>query len=246
LPVIAAAIAIPTVAAGAVVAYGTFAPRSSLWCPVVSRGPRDAPRIALTFDDGPWPDSTPAILGALAEARATATFFVIGRNAARWPDLLARIAGQGHILANHTFDHDHFGVFRRGRYWSDQLRRTDDLIATAAGAPPRFLRPPMGFKTGHLAAAARAAGHTLVSWTRRARDGLRTTPERILARLAPAQPGDILALHDGVEPNTRRDPRPTIDALPGLLRALSERGLEPVGLDRLLALPALRTESPVH
>jgi peptidoglycan/xylan/chitin deacetylase (PgdA/CDA1 family) len=226
--------------AAGIACYATFAPRAALWCPVISRGPSDPARVALTFDDGPWPESTAAILDILAESGVGAAFFVIGRNAARWPDLLGRICAEGHILGNHSYDHDHFGVLGRRRYWVDQIARTDEVITRAAGAPPAFFRPPMGFKTAHMAAGLRAGGHRVVAWSRRALDGVGTTPERIGARLARCRAGDIIALHDGVEPNVRRDARATIGALGPAVRSLRAQGLEPVRLDRLLGLPAYR------
>src|SRR5947207_389775 len=104
MPLAGLEIAIGGLAAGAtgVAAYATFVPRAALWCPVISRGPAASDGVALTFDDGPWPDATPAVLDILREANVAAAFFVIGRNAARWPDLLHRICAEGHILGNHS------------------------------------------------------------------------------------------------------------------------------------------------
>jgi peptidoglycan/xylan/chitin deacetylase (PgdA/CDA1 family) len=234
--------------AAALTAYATFAPWSALWCPVIRRGPDDSPRVALTFDDGPWPESTPAILDILGAASVSAAFFVIGRNAASRPDLLERIGAQGHLLCNHTYDHDHFGIMRRGPYWLDQIERTDREIARVAGADPAFFRPPMGFKTGHMAAALRRRGHRAVAWSRRAFDGTTTTSERIKARLSRCRPGDIIALHDGVDPHRPRDPRPSVAALAHVIASIRSSGLEPVRLDRLLDLPAYQSPvgDPVH
>src|SRR5260221_6061664 len=84
------------------VAWKSVSPTSALWGPVHFRGSTSAPRYALTFDDGPTPDSTAAILDTLGELGARAAFFVIGINARRSPDLLARMHAEGHIVANHT------------------------------------------------------------------------------------------------------------------------------------------------
>jgi peptidoglycan/xylan/chitin deacetylase (PgdA/CDA1 family) len=240
MPMDSVQLAMGALGAGAVgvASYATFAPRAGVWCPVISRAPAGSVGVALTFDDGPWPEATPTILDTLREARVSAAFFVIGRNAARWPDLLARIHGEGHILGNHSFDHHHFGLMGRRRYWLDQIDRTDDQVARAAGARPAYFRPPMGFTTWYMAAGLRDRGHSVVAWSRRAMDGLTTTPERIRSRLAGCQLGDILTLHDGVDPHRTRDAGATISALRPLIRSLRDRGLEPTRLDQLLKRPA--------
>src|SRR5438552_3460310 len=92
--------------------WGTFVPSGWLWGEVISRGTiQGPPRVALTFDDGPTPGGTDRILDLLAELKAPSTFFVIGQNVERHPDLLRRIDAEGHLIGNHTFDHHHWGVF---------------------------------------------------------------------------------------------------------------------------------------
>jgi peptidoglycan-N-acetylglucosamine deacetylase len=221
----------------AAAAYATFWPRAGIWCPVIWKGPSGGtPRVALTFDDGPWPAGTEAILNLLDEAGIKAAFFMIGANVARWPALAAEVHHRGHLVGNHSFDHSHQGARRWIPYWTDQLVRTDEAIADAAGVRPALFRPPMGFKTPHVAIAARRTGHTIVTWTRRAMDGVPTTAARISRRLSAAAQGDILALHDGLEARGRREPGATIEALPAVLQGLRERGLETCRLDHLLGV----------
>jgi peptidoglycan/xylan/chitin deacetylase (PgdA/CDA1 family) len=217
-------------------AYATVAPGCSFWGPVVYRGEaaRSAGRYALTFDDGPTEESTPRVLDALAELGAKATFFCIGANARRNPGIVRRIHDEGHVVGNHTFDHSHFGVMRRQRYWDDQVGATDELLASILGVKPALFRPPMGMRTPHVTWAARRYGYTVVTWTRRAFDSRATTPARIVGRLAgPTAAGDILILHDGIEPNHERDPGASVAAVAPLVRALRERGLEPGTLEEL-------------
>jgi peptidoglycan/xylan/chitin deacetylase (PgdA/CDA1 family) len=226
-----------------VLAHGTFAPASTLWGPVVSRGAdRTRPQVALTFDDGPTPGSTERILDVLGEAGVKAAFFVVGRNVERSPRLLERIDAEGHVVGNHTWDHSHYGIFRRDEYWRRQVDRTDRVIVEVIGKPPAMFRPPMGIKTWHVTGAARRAGHAVVTWNRRALDGVSTDAAQIVARLAPrATPGDVLLLHDGVEPNTpRRDTRATEAAVAPLVARLREKGLEPARLDAVLGIRAYR------
>jgi peptidoglycan-N-acetylglucosamine deacetylase len=220
---------------GALTSYATLAPRSQLWCRLISRGRTDRPRVALTFDDGPVAGATDRVLDILAEMNVKATFFVIGCNVERSPELLRRIDSQGHLVGNHSFEHLHWG-FARGRgYWVQELQKTNALIEQLIGKRPALFRPPMGIKTWRIASAARRQGQQIITWSRKARDGVITTPDEIVTRLTQdVGPGDILALHDGIDPQRRRNPQPTLDALRRVIDRLKERGLEPVRLDELI------------
>lgn len=236
---IAAAGALALGAACGALAYPTFAARCAWWGPLVRRGHGGGPpRVALTFDDGPWPGATERVLEILARMNVKAAFFVIGRYVDRHPALTARIAQEGHLLGNHTYDH-RGDAFLGGRaFWQDQLDRADRAIEQAAGVRPRLYRPPLAMKTWISARAARRR-HQVVTWTRSARDGLSTTPDLILRRLlARPRAGDILLLHDGVSPQSRRDPSATLDALCPLIEGLRARGLEPQRLDALTGMSA--------
>ena len=233
-----------TVAPGAALAagvglYGIVHPRSTLWGPVVSRGPSDGNRVALTFDDGPTPDSTPAVLDALGKANVKATFFVIGRNVRDHPRLAERIHAEGHLLANHTFSHPRQGLWGLRCYWRKELDACDDAIFDVAGYRPNFFRPPMGLKHWHLLKEVAWGGQHCVNWSRRAKDGnTRQTPARLIERCTKnLTPGEILLLHDGHEPDRPGTRQHTADALPRLIGTLRERELSPVRLDELLASP---------
>jgi peptidoglycan/xylan/chitin deacetylase (PgdA/CDA1 family) len=225
----------------AMAAHGTFVPDSRFWGPVISRASADGPRrVALTFDDGPTAGSTERILDTLGELDVRAAFFVVGRNVERWPRLVERMDAEGHVVANHSWDHGRYGVFRRIRYWTRQIARTAELIEQIIGRRPALFRPPMGMKTWHVTDAARATGHAVVTWNRSAFDGVATSSGRIVERLAgPAMRGDILLLHDGVEPHAPScDTAATEGAVRPLVAALREKGLTPRRLDELLGIPA--------
>ena len=221
-----------------VAAYGTFVPHSQFWGRVITRGPAGGPpAVALTFDDGPTDGPTDHVLDILGEAEVRAAFFVVGRNGRRSPRLLRRMHAEGHLVANHTHDHAHTGVFRAQWYWDRQLREADAAIADVIGLRPALFRPPMGIKQFHTMRAARKRGQAVVGWTRKARDGVATTAAQMLARFEPAAAGEILLLHDGIEPNApNRDPRPTIDALPELITRLRGEGLAMRRLDEFLGI----------
>jgi len=218
-------------------ARGMFSPRSSLLIPTVWRGPvilGGPGRIALTFDDGPWPGSTEPILEILQSAGARATFFVIGRYALSHPDLIRRIQGEGHLIGNHTFDHHRTGLFRGSRYWTEQIARTDDAAGSITGEAPLLFRPPMGFKSPTQARAVRRQGHTVVAWSRRGWDGVTTRAEEIVRAVANVKSGDIVLLHDGRDPASTRQIGATAEALPAILRTVREAGLAAVRVDDMI------------
>ena len=222
-----------------ILAHGTFAPAGRLWGPVVSRAREGAsPHVALTFDDGPTPGSTERVLDVLGEMNVQAAFFVVGHNVERWPKILERLDAEGHLIGNHTWDHSHYGIFRRDNYWRRQVEQTDRIIEEIIRRRPATFRPPMGMKTWHVTDAARWAGHAVVTWSRRAMDGVATDAAQIVNRLVPTSTGgDILLLHDGVEPNSpRRDTRATEAAVRPLVAGLRDKGLEPQRLDALLGI----------
>ncbi|HEY2405824.1 MAG TPA: polysaccharide deacetylase family protein [Polyangiaceae bacterium] len=195
---------------------------------------------ALTFDDGPNPETTPQILRTLAEHDAHATFFVLGHKVERHPELARRIHDAGHELAVHGFDHDRLFSLRTANYVESQIDRTLRAISQACGAKARYFRPPIGFASHATFRGVERAGLQLVAWTTRALDGLaKARPaqveERVVARL---QAGAIIMLHDAAE---RDDFVPaSLGALPGILEAARKRKLKLVRLDELCATAASR------
>ena len=233
------AIATPLVATLGGLTYATVAPSCGFWGAVTSRGPRNSGKIALTFDDGPTPGATDRVLEVLRDANVKAAFFVVGANVRQHPDLVRRMHDEGHLVGNHSYHHSHYGILGQRCYWDEEVQSTDEAIASVIGVRPAMFRPPMGLKTWHTTGACRRHGHALVTWSRRAIDGLPTTPQRIVDRLSKLRGGDIILLHDGVEPNAfHPDRSATINAVAPLLRLITERGLSPVRLDELTGLAA--------
>jgi len=218
--------------------WASVSPRNSLWGKVIWHGPRgDSQRVALTFDDGPTAPYTGQVLDELAALHVPATFFAIGRNIARDGELIDRAHAAGHLIGNHTQDHAHLGIMRRGDYWKRQLTDTADAIERRIGQRPALFRPPMGVRIWHAMQAAKSTGHVTVMWTRRGLDGVSTTPGRIVDRLTRhTVGGDILLLHDGIEPKGRTTPAVTVTALRAVIEGLRGRGLELVQLDELLGI----------
>jgi peptidoglycan/xylan/chitin deacetylase (PgdA/CDA1 family) len=231
-PLAAAGVALSAAGLGA----AAFMPRNPALGRTLCRGPRDRPRLAITFDDGPGP-STAAVLDALAAESARATFFVLGRQVERHPALVRRIVAEGHQLASHGYDHGIL-VFRGPGHVADQLRRAERAAEAAAGtgAMSRLFRAPHGFRGPATALGAQRAGYRMAAWTRGVFDSDEPGPAAIARRAVRAlAPGAILLLHDadGWAPGRAR--QQTADALPEICRAARARGLELVTLDELVS-----------
>lgn len=217
-------------------------PRSRLLGPnLVRLPPASAARgeVALTFDDGPDPAVTPRVLELLAASCATASFFCIAARAAAHPDLVQQIVQRGHSVENHSLTHpNHFACLmppglRR------QVGGAQAILAEAAGRPPRFFRPPMGFRGPPLDFVLARAGLRHVAWTRRGYDATSRNPARVLRRLLrDLAAGDVLLLHDGNAARTRTGEPVVLAVLPALLAALAARGLRAVSLPDAYAAAA--------
>ena len=187
--------------------------------------------VALTFDDGPDPEVTPRVLDLLDRAGARASFFCVGRRAARHPELVAEIAGRGHGVENHS--HSHAAGFALRGPWAIRrdLLEAQAVLTAAAGRAPRFVRAPFGIRGPMLDPALAGTGLRHVAWTRRGRDTVRGDPALVLGRLTQGLAGgDILLLHDaGAAPGP--DGAPVVLAvLPALLARLADAGLRAVSL----------------
>jgi peptidoglycan/xylan/chitin deacetylase (PgdA/CDA1 family) len=181
------------------------------------------PAAALTFDDGPDPETTPRLLDLLARHGAKATFFLVGRRVARHPGLAARIAAEGHALGNHSWDHPALPRLGAAAV-AGQLRRAGAAIAAATGgAAPRLMRPPYGDQSLASHLAARRLGLLPVAWSVVGADWADDDGPAIAGRLvAGLHPGAILLLHDSLASyaeERHRDRGPTLEAVGRLLAA---------------------------
>ena len=210
------------------------------WCapapapvvPAVARAfglPRRLPHadgVALTFDDGPHPQGTPAVLEALARARATATFFLVGENVERFPGLSREIVDAGHEVAIHG--HRHVLLLRRPpRAIARDLDRATAAIGEATGRAPTLYRPPYGVLGIAALALVRARGWRPLLWSRWGRDWVgRETPAAIARRAtAGLEPGDVVLLHDADHYSSPGSWRRTAAALPQVLDAVAALGV---------------------
>jgi peptidoglycan-N-acetylglucosamine deacetylase len=221
---------------GAAAAAAWSVPALAPIAPSVARAlrvPRSLERegvVAITFDDGPHPEGTPAALEALAAAGARATFFLVGEQIDRNPSLAAEIAAAGHGIESHGYRH--IAQLRRlpGELRED-LRRAHAAIAEATGREPRFYRPPYGVFSWVGLSLARERWAPLL-WSRWGRDwAARATPESIAAKVTEQLTGgEVLLLHDADTYSAPGSHRRTAAALPQVLEQVRLRGLETVGL----------------
>ena len=214
----------------AIMAWGVFSPRPQLFGPFICRAKTEKQCVAITFDDGPDPRSTPQLLELLHQRRIEAAFFCIGRNVAAYPQLAGQMLREGHLLENHTFNHSASTNLFSVNHLKDEMSRTQDAIRHATGVAPRFFRPPMGFSNPRVFRAAHSLGLQVVGWSARAFDTRVTDPQRIVARIARnVRPGAIILLHDGNVPPDR-----LLHTVKTLLDRLHLLGYEVVRLDRML------------
>jgi peptidoglycan-N-acetylglucosamine deacetylase len=207
--------------------------------------PTAAPLAALTFDDGPDPELTPAILAVLARYGVHATFNVMGWNAIRHPDLVRAVLDGGHELGNHTWTHQDLAVQSPAATWR-QLEDGLAAIQRTAGVRPRFFRPPRGELTGTALQAAARLGHDILLWSVTRGPAGVGTARAVADHLATAVgPGDVVGLHDGIGRATfdrggadarflRARRRVEVAALPAAIERLQARNLCLVGVSALL------------
>jgi len=195
--------------------------RLGLWIALRARGGRG--QVALTFDDGPDPRTTPGVLEALERHQVRATFFMLGERAVKSPALVREIAAAGHEVALHGYRHRH-AWFRFPWEAAADVQRGYDALTEILERPPRFYRPPHGGWTWPLLQKVRRLGLTPVQWGLEAGDWVAgATPEAIAAKVVRLiSPGTIVVMHDA-GPGGAKSP----GALERLLPELLKRGYRP-------------------
>jgi len=206
--------------------HGAFHRNSPLFGPALGKIEGAKKVVALTFDDGPNPDATPLILDTLREKGVKATFFVLGSHAERWPDLVLRIAHDGHQLGNHGYFHRKL-QFKSPFYVSRDIRLGIRAIKRAGAPAPRYFRAPHGFRSPWTTPIASSYGERTVGWSLGVWDSDRPGVDEIVRRtLEGVSPGSIILLHDGDGYNADGDRMQTAAALPLIIDRLKDQGYE--------------------
>ena len=192
--------------------------------------------IALTIDDGPDPLVTPQVLKLLDRHAVKATFFCIGKQAERYPDLCREIVRRGHAVENHSQHHRHYFSLMGPRGLTRELQASQDTLTKLSGQCPLFFRAPAGLRNPFLEPVLARLGLQLASWSARGFDTRVNDVERVKnSLLHDLRAGAILLLHDGHAARTSGGNPVILDVLPAVLDAASAAGLRPVTLRQALS-----------
>lgn len=179
--------------------------------------------VALTFDDGPNPPYTNALLEVLRKHDVQATFFVVGKNLEKYPDVGRAIVADGHTIGNHTYAHD-FSNYLKHLTLDRDIERNQDLIARLLGQRPMFFRPPWLFRQPWLLRHIRKLGLTPVSGVFGSEREIFQPPAATMVNraLQKIHPGTILIFHDGYNASggNRQETVAAIDLLIPQVKAL--------------------------
>ncbi|MGH7552853.1 MAG: polysaccharide deacetylase family protein, partial [Longimicrobiales bacterium] len=209
-------------AASALAGYAVRGRSSSLLAPSVWRGSRERRTLALTFDDGPS-EGTGELLDLLDHHQIPATFFLVGRNVERLPDLAREMAAAGHEAGNHSHSHPYF-CFRSAEFIAAELRSAQETIRDVTGQTASLFRAPYGVRWLGMREAQRRLNLKGVMWTVMGLDWKLPVDEIVTRVASRAANGGIICLHDGRELVERPDVSPTLEAVRRLIPLLRDRG----------------------
>ena len=197
---------------------------------VYSSHMNDGNKIALTFDDGPHPVYTPIILDILKEYDVHATFFLIGENAERNPDLVRRILREGHEIGNHTYLHKNLREHTPGCIY-EEISMAEEAILRIADQRTKLLRPPGGLYDKQVCETARRLDYDIILWTVDTLDWTHPTSKEIVEKVeSSVQCGDIILCHDFIG----GAPSPTPEAIKRIIPDLLGQGYEFVSVSELI------------
>jgi chitin deacetylase len=186
--------------------------------------------VALTFDDGPWPDNTTQILDVLRENNIKATFFVVGQAVQAFPQLLQQVVKEGHAIGNHTWSHSYHNFSPEGA--KNEIERTAAIVYETTGVKTSLFRPPGGFMHNGVVDYAKQRDYAIVMWSADSNDYRRPpVPTFLHSVLSSTGPGGIILMHDGGGDRTQ-----TVKALPELIADLKQQGYRFVTVAELLKM----------
>lgn len=185
--------------------------------------------ITLTFDDGPNENTLP-VLDVLKKHNVKATFFCIGKNIEKHPEILKRIVDEGHIVGNHSYSHSNvFDFYRKDRVIGE-IQKTDALIESISGKKVQLFRPPYGVTNPSIRRALEVTKHKVIGWNIRSLDGILKDEKIIFARIRNRiAPGGIVLLHDTAH---------SVKILERLMLYLEENEYKVVSIEELLNIKA--------
>ena len=210
-----------------------FLPGLSFFLPVISKGKSGRKAVALTFDDGPDPEVTPAVLELLAKYNAKASFFVTGKKSELYPSIIKKILESGHSIGNHSYKHDPLLMLRTKSTLFKEICICQDILKKS-GITAHAFRPPSGIMNPRLRKVLLDMDMFCINWSCRAFDAgnrkIKFLAKRILRKV---KPGDIILLHD-INPNRRNNINNLISEFEALITGLKNAGFSIIPLSEII------------
>ncbi|CAN5172892.1 polysaccharide deacetylase family protein [soil metagenome] len=211
--------------------YGSYFIHSGFHLKAICKGNISSNQISITFDDGPHPEITPAILEVLREFQVKAAFFCIGYRMDQHQKLTKQIIEEGHIIGNHSWHHGWEFDFKSAHDMQVELNKTSHLLEQLIGLKTHYFRPPYGATNPNLAKAIKATNMVAIGWSLRSLDTTIKNPQKLAKRVSRRiNDGDIVLFHD-----TQAG---TVSALREFLKFCKEEGYKVVPLPELINIPA--------
>lgn len=204
---------------------------------IYRRGSRETNKVAITFDDGPSPEFTPAILDILKEYDVQATFFMVGSHVEKYPEVARRVVEEGHTVGNHTYSHRNIPTLSTAELNYEILEATRTIFEVT-GEYPAYVRPPRGMYDGRFRRLSHLLGQEIILWTVSSRDWRYGVSAQSIIRnvTSRVKGGDIILFHDSgaLIRSEGGNRRATVEALPAVIEAIRNMGLEIVPLAELI------------
>ena len=214
-----------------IVFWGCYNVGSNFFIKIVCKAETDKKEIAISFDDGPAVNYTPAILQVLNNENVKATFFCIGNRIAGNENILKQIHADGHIIGNHSYSHHFWFDLYSAKKMQEDLKQMDAETERVTGLKPKLFRPPYGVTNPNVKKAIINGGYTPVGWSVRSMDTVMKDEKKLLAKInGGIQPGAVFLFHD--------TSKITLNILPYFIQEVKKRGYNIVPLDKLLNLQA--------
>lgn len=201
---------------------------------VINRGATMQKQVAFTFDDGPDTHFTKQILEILKKEQVPATFFVTGNNVKAHPEMLQRIAEEGHSIGNHSWNHPQLNKMKAASV-NQQISTTNDAIQKVTGKKPTLFRPPYGAFNQMVLGEVKKHNMKVILWSVDTRDWDNPTKDEIMEVFhKQVSPGGIVLQHNAGNAGLKE----TVNALPNMIHELKRQGYRFVTVDQLLEVPA--------
>ncbi len=216
------------------VSWGVYFMQLNYFMVSLCKGSADKKQIAITFDDGPLREFTPAVLDILKSENVPAAFFLIGKNISGNEDLVTRMLAEGHLIGNHSFYHDFWFSLHLKKRMTADLKKCEKEIFRVSGKRTTFFRPPYGVINPAVAKAIKQCNYHSIGWSVRTYDTGAKSAEKLLQKsLKNLENGDVILFHDWGQH--------TIGILSDFIREVKNRGFKIVSLNKMFGVEPYRT-----